>query len=154
MVHAGVEVTQAETKMRVHIGQRGQSFELGVGTLGVGHVHVSHCSVSPRSVWKTGACSAIQPSALSTARVFFDLATKPGALTGIDTRCTIDMAIIRGCLRRMGVTLRWGPTGLILGDALTKDKADAADLLRACVRASAYQLADESSTLQRARKGT
>ena len=62
------------------------------------------------------------------------------------------MAIIRGRLRRMGVTLRWGPTGLMLGDALTKDIADAADLLRACVRASAYQLADESSTLQRARE--
>ena len=38
------------------------------------------------------------------------------------------------------------------GDALTKDKADAADLLRACARASACQLADESSTLQRARE--
>ena len=40
----------------------------------------------------------------------------------------------------------------MLGDALTKDKADAADLMRACVRASAYQLAEESSTLQRARE--
>ena len=42
-----------------------------------------------------------------------------------DTHCAIDMAIIRGCLRRMGVTFRWGPTGLMLGDALTKDKAEA-----------------------------
>ena len=50
------------------------------------------------------------------------------------------------------MTLRWGPTGSMLGDALTKDKADAADLLRACVRASPYQRADESSTLQRARE--
>ena len=50
------------------------------------------------------------------------------------------------------VALRWEPTGLMLGDALTKDKAEAADLLRACVRVSAYQLADESSTLQRARE--
>ena len=73
-----------------------------------------------------------------------DFATKPGAPTGID--------IIGGCLRRMGVTLRWGPTGLMLGDALTKDKAEAADLLRAGVRASAYQLADESSMLERARE--
>ena len=83
----------------------------------------------------------------------FDFVTKLGAPTGIDDkRCAIDMAIIRGCLKRMEVTLRWGPTGLMLGDALTKDKAEAADLLRACVRASAYQLADESSTLQRARE--
>ena len=40
----------------------------------------------------------------------------------------------------------------MLGDALTKDKADPADLLRASVRASAYQLVDESCTLQRARE--
>ena len=38
----------------------------------------------------------------------------------------------------------------MLRETLTKDKAEAADLLR-CVRASAYQLADESS-LQRARE--
>ena len=67
-----------------------------------------------------------------------------------DWNRAIDMAIIRGCLRRMGLTLRWGPTGLMLGDALTKDKAEAAVMVRACVRASAYQLADESSTLLRA----
>ena len=36
----------------------------------------------------------------------------------------------------------------MLGDPLTKDKADAADLLGACVRASA----DESPTLQRTRE--
>ena len=40
----------------------------------------------------------------------------------------------------------------MLGDALTKVKAGATDLLRACVRASVYQLADESSTLQRTRE--
>ena len=36
--------------------------------------------------------------------------------------------------------------------ALTKDKADAAELLRACACASAHQLADESYTLQWARE--
>ena len=83
----------------------------------------------------------------------FGFVTKPGAPTGIDDkRCAIDMAVIRGCLRRMAVTLRWGPTGVTLGDAATTDKAESADLFRACVRASAHQLADESSTLQRARE--
>ena len=48
----------------------------------------------------------------------------------------------------MGVILRWGSTGLMLGDALTKDEADAADLLRAWVRARLHEL----STLQRARE--
>ena len=37
----------------------------------------------------------------------FGFVTKPGAPTGIDNkRCAIDMAIVRGCLRRMEVTLR------------------------------------------------
>ena len=39
---------------------------------------------------------------------------------------------------------------MITNFTLTKDKAEAADMLRACVRAFAYQLADESSRLQRA----
>ena len=65
----------------------------------------------------------------------FDFVTKPGAPTGIEDKCcATDMAIIRVCLRRMEVTLRWGQTGLMLGDALTKDKADASDLLRAILR--------------------
>ena len=58
----------------------------------------------------------------------------------------------RGCHSRMpdkdGVTLRCGPTGLMLGGGTDQRQAEAADLLRACVPASsAYQLAD---TLQRA----
>ena len=45
-----------------------------------------------------------------------------------------------------------GPTGLMLGDALPRDKADAGDLLRACLRASACQVADESSVVERRMK--
>ena len=53
-----------------------------------------------------------------------DFVTEPGAPTGIDDkRCAIDMAVIRGCLRRLGVTLRWSSMGLMLGKALTKDKS-------------------------------
>ena len=62
----------------------------------------------------------------------FDFVTQHGVRSGIDDkRCAIDMAIIRCCLRRLEVTC---------------------DVLRACVRASAYQLADELLTLQRAPK--
>ncbi|CAK0792131.1 unnamed protein product, partial [Prorocentrum cordatum] len=76
----------------------------------------------------------------------FDHVTKPGAPTGLDDKkASIDIAIAKGSLRRFGGTLRWGPTELMLGDALTKDKAEAADVLRACMRAGAYQLADESA---------
>eukprot|EP00959_Pyramimonas_sp_CCMP1952_P450631 9435217-Pyramimonas_sp.AAC.1 len=38
----------------------------------------------------------------------------------------------------------------MLADALTKEKADAHDLLRACIRSGVYQLADESVTLESA----
>ena len=68
----------------------------------------------------------------------FDHVTKPGAPTGLDDKkAAIDIAIAKGSLRRFGGTLRWGPTELMLGDALTKDRAEAADVLRACMRASA-----------------
>ena len=45
MVAAGVEVTQAETRMHFHICRRGQSFEHGFGTSGVDHVHVCYCFI-------------------------------------------------------------------------------------------------------------
>eukprot|EP00959_Pyramimonas_sp_CCMP1952_P450639 9435363-Pyramimonas_sp.AAC.1 len=38
----------------------------------------------------------------------------------------------------------------MLADALTKEKADAHDLLRACIRSGVHQLADESLTLESA----
>eukprot|EP00959_Pyramimonas_sp_CCMP1952_P174652 3650033-Pyramimonas_sp.AAC.1 len=58
--------------------------------------------------------------------------------------------IARQALQRFKGCLRWGPTSLMLADALTKEKADAHDLLRACVRSGVYQLADESVTLESA----
>ena len=96
-----------------------------------------------------------RPSATSVFDLtsVFDFVTKPEAPTGIDDKhCAIDQAIICGCLRRMGAALRWRPTELMLGDALTKDKADGAELLRACVRTPECQVSEESSTLIRARE--
>ena len=55
----------------------------------------------------------------------FDFVTKPGAPTGRRQARSHHMAINHGRLGRVGVTLRWGPTGLMLGDALTKDKGEA-----------------------------
>lgn len=83
----------------------------------------------------------------------FVYVTKPGAPTGIlDMRCAIDLAIVKGCLKRMRAMLKWGATSLMLGDAWTKDRTEAADVLRACPRAGAYQLADESAMLVRAQE--
>eukprot|EP00959_Pyramimonas_sp_CCMP1952_P433463 9077181-Pyramimonas_sp.AAC.1 len=58
--------------------------------------------------------------------------------------------IARQALQRFGGTLRWGPTSLMVADALAKEKAEAHDLLRVCVRSGVYQLADESSSLRAA----
>ena len=105
---------------------------------------------SPHSVWKTGTRTSIgsQPSVSSTARA---------CLVCDETWCSEwhrrqTLRHRHGYHSWMPKTDGWGPTGLMLGDALTKDKADAADLLRACVGASASLLADESSTLPRARE--
>ena len=144
----GMEIAQADTRMHVDTGR-------WIGTPGMDHVHVPHCFI-PALGLKNRDTYIQRFSVISVidCKSVFDFVTKPGAPTGIDDkRCAIDMATIRGCLKRIGVALRWGPTGLMLGDALTKDKAEAADLSKTCVRASACQLADESSTLKRAREG-
>ena len=67
-----------------------------------------------------------------------------------DKRCAIDLLIARQALRRLGGSLRWGPTSLMLADALTKEKPEPHDLLRACIKAKVYQLADEPTVLQHA----
>eukprot|EP00959_Pyramimonas_sp_CCMP1952_P267909 5601422-Pyramimonas_sp.AAC.1 len=57
-----------------------------------------------------------------------------GSPCGIDDkRCAVDIAISKESLRRIGATLRWGLTSLVLADCLTKDKAEPADLLKAVV---------------------
>ena len=118
----------------------------------MGHVHVRHCSDLRGLLGTQGRIHIQRFSAISVinCKSVFDFVSKPGAPTGTDdTRCATDLAIIRRSLRRMGVTLRWRPTGLMLGNGLSKNKADAAVTLRACVRALALQMTDESSTLQR-----
>jgi len=65
-----------------------------------------------------------------------------------DRRTAIDVAIIKESVARCSMILRWIPTDRMLADALTKDKGDPADLLRAVVRAGVYQIADVSTVLQ------
>ncbi len=72
--------------------------------------------------------------------------TSPAALS--DKRCAIDVVVIRDSVRRCGGQIRWCPTNRQLADALTKDKGEPADLLRACMRANIYQFADEERILE------
>ena len=47
-----------------------------------------------------------------------------------DKRVSVDIAIIKQSMSRAGLRIRWVPTELMVCDALTKDRADPADLLR------------------------
>ena len=68
-----------------------------------------------------------------------------------DKRTAIDVAIIRQSIVRTGLDPRWVPTGHMIADAMTKDKAEAKDLLRSVLRSNRYQLADEDTVLERAK---
>ena len=64
-----------------------------------------------------------------------------------DKRVAIDLAIIKQCLGRTMLSIRWVPTNLQLADAFTKDKIDPSDLIRAALDIGEYQLNDEASVL-------
>ena len=123
MERHGLEVTQADTRIHVDGGET-KVWSSGM-ELGMSHEHVRHCSVHMHTASLSQQCHRLQVN-------------KPGAPTGTDDkRCDIDSTIIRGCLRTMSVTLWRGPTGLVLGVALTNEKTDAADLLRASLEREA-----------------
>ena len=51
-----------------------------------------------------------------------------------DKRVCVDIAIIKQSMERAELLVRWVPTELMICDALTKDRADPADLLRAVLK--------------------
>ena len=90
------------------------------------------------------------PVGISDCRSLYDHLISLGSGGVIDDKRTaIDVAIIRQSIQRTGLEPRWCPTGHMLADALTKDKAEPADLLRSVLRAARYQLADEQLVLDR-----
>ena len=58
--------------------------------------------------------------------------------------------IIRETLQRIGACVRWAPTWLQLADALTKENAEAMDILRAAMVTNQYHLHDESLMMRAA----
>lgn len=68
-----------------------------------------------------------------------------------DKRIAIDIAIMRQSIARCGLEPRWCPTGHMVADGLTKDKADRQDFLRSVTRNAKYQLAHEDAVLDRAK---
>ena len=65
-----------------------------------------------------------------------------------DKRVAIDIAILKQCMARTGMVVRWCPTELMLADAFTKDKMEPADLIRAALEIGEYQLNPEAMVLE------
>eukprot|EP00435_Cladocopium_sp_Y103_P041321 s2735_g11.t1 len=69
-----------------------------------------------------------------------------------DKRVAIDLAIVKQCMVRCNLCIRWCPTGLMLADGLTKDQQDPADLLRSALHLGEYQLNEEASVLEQKKR--
>ena len=89
------------------------------------------------------------PTLLVTdCKSLFDHLMSPSAPTLDDRRTALDIVIIREARRRMFSSLRWIPTDRMIADGMTKESADALDLLRACVKAGKYQISPEDNVLE------
>eukprot|EP00434_Breviolum_minutum_P004560 symbB.v1.2.004023.t1/scaffold227.1/size261201/9 len=85
---------------------------------------------------------------ITDCKSLFDHLTSMSAASKCeDKRVAIDLAVLRQCIARTGLKVRWCPTELMLADGLTKDKADPADLLRAALKIGEYQLNPEATIL-------
>ena len=85
---------------------------------------------------------------VTDCKSLYDHLKSVSSLSGVqDKRVCVDMAIIKQSIERAGLQVRWCPTELMVCDALTKDKADPADLLRAILELGRYQLSSEAEVL-------
>ena len=85
---------------------------------------------------------------ITDCKSVFDHLKSPSAPSLDDRRTSIDIVIIRESVRRMSASVRWIPTDRMLADGMTKEAADALDLLRACMRSGKYQVSPEEDVLQ------
>ena len=90
-----------------------------------------------------------RPPILTTdCKSLYDHLISPSSPTAVDDRRTsIDIVIIRESIKATKSSIRWIPTNRMLADALTKDKMDPIDLLRACMRGATYQISPEQHVL-------
>ena len=97
--------------------------------------------------------SPISTAGITDCKSLYDhLSSMSSVCKSDDKRVAIDLAIIKQCMSRTGMTIRWCPTELMLADGLTKDQADPSDLLRAALRIGEYQLNSEATVLQLKKK--
>lgn len=85
---------------------------------------------------------------LTDCKSLYDHLISQSAPTLDDRRTAIDIVILRDSIDRLGAMLRWIPTDRMLADSLTKESADAYDLIRGCIRAGMYQVSPEATVLE------
>ena len=114
-----------------------------------------HGSFDLRDIAKIADQPALQSKIFSTpiigitdCKSLYDHVTSLSSVSKCDDkRVAIDLAIIKQCLGRTMLSIRWVPTHLQLADAMTKDNIDPSDLIRAALDIGEYQLNDEASVL-------
>ena len=99
----------------------------------------------PHTFWQ--ATSQRLVIVVTDCKSLYDHIRSPSSPTLEDKRTSIDIIILRDSLGRMCASLRWIPTDRMLADAMTKESADATDLLRGCIRAGRYQISPEEKVL-------
>ena len=99
-----------------------------------------------RSVWQTA--SRRSSVVLTDCKSLYDHLSSKSAPTLDDRRTALDVVIIRDSIGKVSASLRWIPTDRMLADSLTKESAEAMDLLRACIHEGRYQISDEGSVLE------
>ena len=85
---------------------------------------------------------------ITDCKSLFDHLKSPSAPSLDDRRTSIDIVIIREGAKRMSASIRWIPTDRMLADGMTKESADALDLLRACMKSGKYQVSPEKDVLE------
>ena len=85
---------------------------------------------------------------ITDCKSLYDHLTSMSSVSKVeDKRVAIDLAILKQCMARTGLSVRWCPTQLQIADGLTKDQMDPADLLRAALDVGEYQLNQEATIL-------
>jgi hypothetical protein len=98
---------------------------------------------------RAGVLGRYAAAAVIDCKSIYDHVIGKGAPTSTgDKRSSIDIVLARQALSRLGCPLRWCPTERQISDGLTKDSAEAADLLRSILREGKYTLSEESTMME------
>ncbi|CAE7038139.1 RE2 [Symbiodinium sp. CCMP2592] len=99
-----------------------------------------------RSFWSVA--SKRKSVFVTDCKSLYDHLMSRSAPTLDEKRTALDIVILRESLQKTQGSLRWVPTDRMVADSMTKESADALDMLRACLRQGSYQISEEGTILQ------